>query len=1269
VATFTNELKLDVGPMLDSLNKAVDKAKAAGDKIGEGLAGGIKAGSDEARLLGAAFDGASNKSKASVESLKKSIATLIVSGQGSGDVFDAMVADLKNADAEAKKLQKALKEVDALTIEPEIKVDAGAAQAEVKSFGAQLKEGISGANLGAAISGGLIGGGAVGAVQAGFEIIKQGFDAVITKGAEFQQNLAGLSAVTGVSGADLDKFGERAKALAAQFGGDASTQVQSFQTILSKFGPDLAKTPEALGAVSENVNLLAKAAGLDAKGAVDALSNSMLQFGVDASDPARLAAESGRFINVLAASAKVGAAEIPQVAEAVLQAGVAAKGANISFEETNAAIQALAVGGKVGSEAGIGLRNVIGNLIKTSGPGEEALAGVGLSIADLGKTLTEKGLSAALTQLQGGIDKLGSDAEKAAFKATLFGTENASAAGILLQNAATIKDWTGQMTGTSEAIDQARINMATFTEFLSRAQATIGNVGITIFQTFQDAFAIIADAVSGPVGDAFNTISEYFQNMWTIAKPILAALGGILLGNIVVAIDLVAAAFKTVYGVVSSVFEGIIRAVQPLINAIKSAFGMDGEMGKGIDVIGVFSDALKVVGEVISIASEIIMGIGKVIAEFLTIPLQAVAFIIGGVITKIKEWLGVSQDNNKEQEKGKGILETLREALVNIRGTIGGVVESFRAIKDAVGEFFAQLANLNVAEAIKAFTTLGDKVGEAYNKGFNEATGKNAEQVKKTAQGQADGIANIFEALKKQIGSAAESAATQTQAQVAKQKKTLRDAVADAAKENKVTEAQAKELNKLIAALKGKAGEPGKDTAKDAKSAFEQAQIALKELAQEQKEDLADLEIQLKELGATPAEIKTKLALLERGQLEQYRRAATALLGIEFKDGVPVNSTLKLAKDESVPQIIEEFTDIDRELRKRGLALRVPIEPEKKQSLIKLNKVLATLGFGPDFLGLTVPIQFDIKKSLNKTLFTTVDAVKSIDWKTVFGTPAKASEEAVATITGSITEGVLGYQDGIDQLQASLAEQPGFFENVLTQLNASFAQATQASIGSLAKLADNYKAGSELTGEFYNVLAQTTGLAFAQILTSQEDFGKQFLLTALDVLNALVPILVAQITGINLASPANLAAPGSGLILAAALTAALYGLVGAAKAAVSGFAEGGYTGDGGKYTPAGVVHRGEFVINKENTRKYRGILEQMNDGKFPLALAGVPVQSNDGLITEMGAMRSELAMIRKRLDSMPNGIEGRTAVALDVGFDQYLYSRNMHRTAVRNLRG
>jgi TP901 family phage tail tape measure protein/lambda family phage tail tape measure protein len=1136
------------------------------------------------------------------------------------------------------------------------------------SFADQFKEGLKGANLGAAISGGLIGGGAVGAVQAGFDLIKQGFDAVITKGAEFQQSLAGLSSVTGVTGTELDKFGERAKALAAQFGGDATTQVQSFQTILSKFGPDLAKTPEALNAVSENVNLLAKAAGLDAKGAVDALSNSMLQFGVDASDPAKLAAESGRFINVLAASAKVGAAEIPQVAEAVLQAGVAAKGANISFEETNAAIQQLAVGGKVGSEAGVALRNVIGLLIKQSGPGEEALAGVGLSAAELGKTLTSKGLSAALEQLQGGISKLGSDAEKAAFKATLFGTENASAAGILLDGVNNIKTFTEGVTGTSEALTQAQINMATFSEFMSRAQAVLGNIGISIFQTFEKAFGIIAEVVSGPVGEAIDTLTTYFQNMWSVVQPILAALGAILIGTIVVAIDLVAAAFKVVYGVVNSVFEGIIRAIQPLINAIKSAFGMDGEMGKGIDVVQMFMDYLKGLGTVISIVSEVIMGIGKIIVEFLSIPLQAVAFVLGGVITKIKEWIGVSEDNNKTQEKGKGILETLREALVNIRGTIGGVVESFRAIKDAVGEFFANLASLNVAAAIKSFTSLGEKTAEAYNKGFNEATGKNADQVAKGAQQQADGIENIFETLKKQISSAAESAATQTQAQVAKQKKTLKDAVSDAEKQNKLTAQQADELEKMIAKLKGKPGEAGKASGKDIASAYELAQKALKAFGDEQKDALTDLEIQLRKAGAKPAEIKTKLAELEKAQIADYVKKAEELFGIQTKDGVPVDTSLKLNKDESKTTVIDEFKDIQRSAELRALKLEVPVTVAKKQTLLQVAKAFAAIGLDPRFSGLIIPITPKLPKGIQKailgTIQTAADAVKSIDWKGVFQVPAEESKKATDEVTGNIEQGLLTYQEGIDQLADKLVNIPSVFQKVLEQLNTGFAQATDTSIQALNKQAEAYDTQVGFTDDFYTALYDTATNAFAQLLTAQGEYGKNSLLIALDILSALVPILVAEIVGKELADKSFI-----GLATGAALSAVLYGLLGAAKASISGFAEGGYTGDGGKYTPAGIVHRGEFVINKENTRKYRGVLEQMNEGKFPLALAGVPVQSNDGLMTEMAAMRQTLTNIQRRLDSMPNGIEGRTAVNLDVGFDTYLYQRNMRRAAVRNLRG
>lgn len=46
-----------------------------------------------------------------------------------------------------------------------------------------------------------------------------------------------------------------------------------------------------------------------------------------------------------------------------------------------------------------------------------------------------------------------------------------------------------------------------------------------------------------------------------------------------------------------------------------------------------------------------------------------------------------------------------------------------------------------------------------------------------------------------------------------------------------------------------------------------------------------------------------------------------------------------------------------------------------------------------------------------------------------------------------------------------------------------------------------------------------------------------------------------------------------------------------------GFAGGGYTGDGGKYQPAGVVHRGEYVITKEATSRLGiGFLNHLNYG-------------------------------------------------------------------------
>lgn len=70
-----------------------------------------------------------------------------------------------------------------------------------------------------------------------------------------------------------------------------------------------------------------------------------------------------------------------------------------------------------------------------------------------------------------------------------------------------------------------------------------------------------------------------------------------------------------------------------------------------------------------------------------------------------------------------------------------------------------------------------------------------------------------------------------------------------------------------------------------------------------------------------------------------------------------------------------------------------------------------------------------------------------------------------------------------------------------------------------------------------------------------------------------------------------------------------------------GYAAGGYTGDGGKYEPAGVVHKGEYVIPKESTASLMrtigiGGLEYMrHHGRLPGYASGGLVRPVDGPLT------------------------------------------------------
>jgi tape measure domain-containing protein len=123
------------------------------------------------------------------------------------------------------------------------------------------------------------------------------------------------------------------------------------------------------------------------------------------------------------------------------------------------------------------------------------------------------------------------------------------------------------------------------------------------------------------------------------------------------------------------------------------------------------------------------------------------------------------------------------------------------------------------------------------------------------------------------------------------------------------------------------------------------------------------------------------------------------------------------------------------------------------------------------------------------------------------------------------------------------------------------------------------------------------------------------------------------------ASLASIPVVGPALGAVAAGAAIVAGLANVASIAGVGFETGGYTGGGGLKDVAGVVHGQEFVMNAENTAKYRSTLEAMNAGNFdPASLGQVKY-------ADRGASKMESTMNRMNSTIIP---DSQSSVASDL---------------------
>ncbi|PZQ31016.1 MAG: hypothetical protein DI562_06070 [Stenotrophomonas acidaminiphila] len=133
------------------------------------------------------------------------------------------------------------------------------------------------------------------------------------------------------------------------------------------------------------------------------------------------------------------------------------------------------------------------------------------------------------------------------------------------------------------------------------------------------------------------------------------------------------------------------------------------------------------------------------------------------------------------------------------------------------------------------------------------------------------------------------------------------------------------------------------------------------------------------------------------------------------------------------------------------------------------------------------------------------------------------------------------------------------------------ASATDAQRAEIVRLSDEMGRARDITGQYED--------AFSGMEDALTDFVRTGKLNFSDLIDSMI---------------ADLARLAAKQLMSSAMSSAFSGLFGSTDQ-YTGFAKGGYTGDGGKYQPAGIVHAGEYVINAKSTKALgRGYLDKLN---------------------------------------------------------------------------
>ncbi|PEN00104.1 phage tail tape measure protein [Bacillus wiedmannii] len=520
---------------------------------------------------------------------------------------------------------------------------------------------------------------------------------IVSAGANFEQVMSKVAAVSGASGSEMKQLQAQAKELGAttQF---SATQAGEGMMYLAQAG---FKTSDILTAMPGMLDLAA-AGALDLGTAADIASNIMSGFGLKADRATHTA-------DVLAKAAADANTDVTEMGEAMKYAAGTAHTVGFTMEETSAAMMAMSNSGLKGSVAGQAFATSLGRLAKPTKEMRKVMDELNLSFFDSQGKI--KPLPTIIKELE---DKTGSMTaqQKSATLTTLFGAEAYKNWAALLQAGS---GYLAENTKALENADGAARKMAdTMTNNLKgkwdEFTSALEGLAITIFTLIAPALGAIVIGLTKVVQwvdsaiNKFINLDSYIGNIQAIGKAIqdfwLAASGdrnAMVEGyDILTKLGFSANAIQIIQSVTAAVqfgietLKGIMSGDWGAASNLLDKLGFSPQQKADIqmfiqDVQLQISNFMAGIQSLISAAAPVIMGIIGATIDFIKNVWSTILPYIMPLLLDVLNFVNgiISQISAFWQQNGTQIVQAVQNAFSIIQAIISAVMPVIMWIVDS----------------------------------------------------------------------------------------------------------------------------------------------------------------------------------------------------------------------------------------------------------------------------------------------------------------------------------------------------------------------------------------------------------------------------------------------------------------------------------------------------------------------------------------------------------------------------------------------------------